>query len=118
LLRRLTAQPLGDDGLPLMASREEQGMNREELAALRDAVDTRAAVEGRGAGTKCHGPGTCFDRRRTELKTAAPEAERLEERGNWVPGGNSTPRTYPPWIRPLACYERREVHEFQMSRYG
>jgi len=36
----LTARPLGDDDLRLMASREEQGTNREELAALRDAIDT------------------------------------------------------------------------------
>jgi hypothetical protein len=28
------------------------------------------------------------------------------------------PKPYPLWIRPLACDERREIHEFQMSRYG
>jgi hypothetical protein len=24
----------------------------------------------------------------------------------------------PRWLKPLAEYERRELHEFQMSRYG
>jgi hypothetical protein len=38
--------------------------------------------------------------------TAEPEPERLEE------------KAYAAWIRPLADYERREAHEFQMSRYG
>jgi hypothetical protein len=37
--------------------------------------------------------------------TAAPEAE-------------ADPKPYPLWIRSLACYERREAREFQMSRYG
>jgi hypothetical protein len=37
--------------------------------------------------------------------TAAPEAE-------------ADPKPYPLWIRPLACYERREAHDFEMSRYG
>jgi hypothetical protein len=35
----LTAKPLGDDGQRIMASREEHGMNRDELAALPDAID-------------------------------------------------------------------------------
>jgi hypothetical protein len=37
--------------------------------------------------------------------TAAPEAE-------------ADPKPYPLWIRPLACYEQREIKEFDVSRFG
>jgi|HubBroStandDraft_2_1064218.scaffolds.fasta_scaffold349955_2 hypothetical protein len=84
-------------------------MNREELAALRDAVDTvpawpdavRDAVEGRGAGA---GP---YDGA-AELKPAArePEPQPIE------PGAQSR------WIKPLSCYERRETTVVEGLRYG
>jgi hypothetical protein len=41
--------------------------------------------------------------------TTTPEANRIEPESATAP---------PRWIRPLADYERRETHEFQMSRYG
>ena len=41
--------------------------------------------------------------------TAAPEADRSD----------APPLAAPSrWVRALACYERKEPHEFQMSRYG
>jgi hypothetical protein len=54
--------------------------------------------------------------------TAAPEAERLER--DQQTGSRPQPvfepatLTFPPWIRKLAEYDRREDHEFTCSRYG
>ena len=41
--------------------------------------------------------------------TAAPEADRSDA---------PPPPAPSRWVRALACYERKEPHEFQMSRYG
>jgi hypothetical protein len=41
--------------------------------------------------------------------TAEPKAELLEPR---------PAAAHPSWIPPLSCYDRREIHEFQVSRYG
>ena len=47
-------------------------MNREQLATLRDAIDTRDAVEGRGAGA---GP---YDRAAELTAAVKPDPERIE----------------------------------------
>jgi hypothetical protein len=71
-------------------------MDREELLALRDAVEARGA----GAGP--------YDRA-AELKTAAqPDPERIEPK----------PQAQSRWVKPLSCYERRETTIVEGLRYG
>jgi hypothetical protein len=41
--------------------------------------------------------------------TAGPETELLDPR---------PAAAHPPWLKPLGSYDRRETHEFQVSRYG
>jgi hypothetical protein len=54
-----------------------------------------------------------------ELRPAAPEAEVLErDQPNSPEFGRVSAPAFPPWIRPLEEYDRRERHEFEMSRYG
>jgi hypothetical protein len=48
--------------------------------------------------------------------TAAPEAD--ASKFKTVLNLNAAATAHEPWIRPLACYERREAHEFEMSRFG
>ena len=216
----MTAKPLGDDVLRLMASREEQGMNREELAALRDAIDTvltwpdavRAGVArwltpeaAKPNGRDPHPPPIAPTGKASETEgfsatplraqarhgkpsSAKPAEQRLlkalqaspgstvvelaraagsgrsvagerlrglasrgvvtkDSAGHWrliedLAGDVSrapTPRraaveltagpetellnprpaaAHPPWLKPLGSYDRRETHEFQVSRYG
>jgi hypothetical protein len=53
--------------------------------------------------------GACGRRGAPYVAAVALTAEAEAERG--APA-------FPPWIRSLAVYERREEHEFAVSRYG
>ena len=62
----------------------------------------------------CGGRGAPYDGVAVDLTAAPDPATQLRDDRSDAPPPAAPSR----WVRALACYERKEPHEFQMSRYG
>ena len=77
-------------------------MTREELAALRDAIDAGLrvmATQGRRGAPYVTAVSV----------TAEPEADRIDR---------GPAAAHAPWLKPLSSYERRETTTVEGLRYG
>jgi hypothetical protein len=94
----LTGTPLGADVRPL------GGRGRNHGHDPRRAGRAERRAGGRGVEAESGGPYVT-----AVSVTAEPEANLIDQ----------TPAAAPArWIKPIACYERRQRHEFACARYG